>query len=263
MGHIHVVQRGDTLSRIASSNGLPNWRVIYDHPRNATFRARRPDPNLIHPGDQIYIPIDGNVRPGAPPSTGQAAGATGSNGTSVADEQARREALIRAIMDPAAREPAIRAALRENELNYRLFHDPRYQLSRGIRPPSVPPPGSFDEVRPGTISDIVNATLAYPAVRRAVDQLREQAISQVRRNWDQLSGGDRAILITHTAVIGALGAASIASSDTTRQAAYNLIRDREINVPVPWMPGLSVQFTTGEEHRVGLTIDIAELLKDP
>jgi len=43
----YTVRPGDSLSSIASRNGLSSWRDIYDHPDNATFRTRRPNPNLV------------------------------------------------------------------------------------------------------------------------------------------------------------------------------------------------------------------------
>jgi Putative peptidoglycan binding domain len=55
----HVVERGECLSSIAHSYGFMNWRVIYDDDRNAPFRALRSNPNLIYPGDELYIPACG------------------------------------------------------------------------------------------------------------------------------------------------------------------------------------------------------------
>jgi hypothetical protein len=52
----YVVQPGDYLSKIAHEHGYPDWRTIYDHPQNADFRRRRPNPNLIYPGDQLFLP---------------------------------------------------------------------------------------------------------------------------------------------------------------------------------------------------------------
>ncbi len=52
----YTVQRGDNLSKIARAHRLSNWRDIYDHAENADFRRRRPNPNLIHPGDVVMIP---------------------------------------------------------------------------------------------------------------------------------------------------------------------------------------------------------------
>lgn len=56
MSRCYTVVRGDNLSRLARRFGLRGWRAIYDHPWNADFRRQRPDPNLIHPGDVLYIP---------------------------------------------------------------------------------------------------------------------------------------------------------------------------------------------------------------
>ena len=55
---IHTVAPGDTLGRIGQRHGL-SWREIYNAPQNAAFRARRPNPNMIKPGDKIYIPSKG------------------------------------------------------------------------------------------------------------------------------------------------------------------------------------------------------------
>jgi Putative peptidoglycan binding domain len=52
----HLVQQGECLSNIADQYGFTDYRTIYDHPNNAALRARRPNPNLIFPGDRIYIP---------------------------------------------------------------------------------------------------------------------------------------------------------------------------------------------------------------
>lgn len=54
---MHVVKQGECLSLIAEAYGLANWRVIYDAPENEAFRQKRPDPNLIYPGDELYIPL--------------------------------------------------------------------------------------------------------------------------------------------------------------------------------------------------------------
>ena len=56
MGFRHKVRQGEYLSKIAHQNGFADWRTIYDHAENAAFRELRPDPNLIHPGDELFIP---------------------------------------------------------------------------------------------------------------------------------------------------------------------------------------------------------------
>jgi Putative peptidoglycan binding domain/LysM domain len=52
----YTVVQGDCLSSIASRFGFSDWRVLYDHPSNAELRTKRPNPNLICPGDQLFVP---------------------------------------------------------------------------------------------------------------------------------------------------------------------------------------------------------------
>jgi len=55
----YVVKSGDWLSKIAAAHGFSDWRDIYYHPDNAAFRAQRPNPDLIYPGDVVMIPDQG------------------------------------------------------------------------------------------------------------------------------------------------------------------------------------------------------------
>ncbi|WP_046869564.1 LysM peptidoglycan-binding domain-containing protein [Microvirga massiliensis] len=52
----YIVKSGDTLTRIASKFGFKLYTDIYNHPSNAEFRKKRPNPNLIYPGDRVQIP---------------------------------------------------------------------------------------------------------------------------------------------------------------------------------------------------------------
>jgi N-acetylmuramoyl-L-alanine amidase len=56
MAKTHRVKQGECLSSIAKKYSFTDWRTIYNHPQNAEFRRKRPNPNLIYPGDQIFIP---------------------------------------------------------------------------------------------------------------------------------------------------------------------------------------------------------------
>ena len=44
------------MSSIAKKYGYGDWKSIYDHSRNAAFKQKRPNPNHIFPGDQVFIP---------------------------------------------------------------------------------------------------------------------------------------------------------------------------------------------------------------
>ena len=52
----YTVKSGDCLSTIAAQYGFHNYRTIYDHPGNAALKAKRPNPNIIYPGDIVFIP---------------------------------------------------------------------------------------------------------------------------------------------------------------------------------------------------------------
>lgn len=56
MATIHIVEQGEYLSSIAKQYRFANYRTIYDHPQNAEFKRKRPNPNVIFPGDELFIP---------------------------------------------------------------------------------------------------------------------------------------------------------------------------------------------------------------
>lgn len=51
----YTVKQGDCLSSIAQKYGL-FWKKVYEHPKNADFRKKRPNPNIIYPGDVVFVP---------------------------------------------------------------------------------------------------------------------------------------------------------------------------------------------------------------
>ena len=61
----YVIKAGDTLGKIALAHGFRSYKDIYDHPDNTAFRAKRPNPNLIYPGDVLMIP--NKISPPVPP----------------------------------------------------------------------------------------------------------------------------------------------------------------------------------------------------
>src|SRR5262249_23211668 len=53
---------------VLASRSVRVRRHIYDHPDNAAFRLKRPDPNRIYPGDVLMIPGgDSPSSPSPPP----------------------------------------------------------------------------------------------------------------------------------------------------------------------------------------------------
>lgn len=51
----HIVEQGECLATIAARHGYA-WQTIYNAPENAALRRRRPNPNVLHPGDAVVIP---------------------------------------------------------------------------------------------------------------------------------------------------------------------------------------------------------------
>ena len=66
---MYTVVQGDCLSAIAHKFGFADWRTIYNHGNNAEFRRLRPNPNLIYPGDELFIPDTENRTESAPTDT--------------------------------------------------------------------------------------------------------------------------------------------------------------------------------------------------
>lgn len=60
MAKPYTIRPGDTLSHIAAREGFSSWRDIYYHPDNSGFRAKRPNPDRIFPGDVLMIPDKGD-----------------------------------------------------------------------------------------------------------------------------------------------------------------------------------------------------------
>ena len=56
MPEYYTVEQGDHLSKIAKDNGFTDYTIIWDHPNNADLKKQRQNPNILFPGDQVFIP---------------------------------------------------------------------------------------------------------------------------------------------------------------------------------------------------------------
>jgi hypothetical protein len=67
----YQIERGDFLIRICLRHGHRNWRAVYNHPENAPFRARFPDPNQIDHVNSVnlLIALVGDTAPARPRRT--------------------------------------------------------------------------------------------------------------------------------------------------------------------------------------------------
>ena len=51
----HMVVAGDCILSIAEENGF-QWKTIWNHAANSKLKADRGDPNVLFPGDVVFVP---------------------------------------------------------------------------------------------------------------------------------------------------------------------------------------------------------------
>ena len=54
---LHVVEQGECLSSIAARFGFHDWRLLWNDPQNEELKTKRQDPNILFPGDLVFIPL--------------------------------------------------------------------------------------------------------------------------------------------------------------------------------------------------------------
>jgi hypothetical protein len=126
------------------------------------------------------------------------------------------------------------------------------------RPPLVPPGRGPATARPGTTGDIVKAILRVPVVQTGVQRLQDEAGRQVRQGWESMTPGERALLITHSVVLGGTALTGIALNPEARQFALEQIQGRDI--PLPRIP-VTMRFNlTGPNQQIFFRVNVGQLL---
>ena len=64
---LHTVVQGEHIPGIAAKHGFRDFRSIWNHPRNAQLKQERKNPNVLFPGDEVFIP-DRELREEARPT---------------------------------------------------------------------------------------------------------------------------------------------------------------------------------------------------
>jgi hypothetical protein len=53
---MHEVKQGEHIVRIARQYGLTKPELVWDDPQNAALKEKRKNPNILFPGDQVFVP---------------------------------------------------------------------------------------------------------------------------------------------------------------------------------------------------------------
>ena len=126
------------------------------------------------------------------------------------------------------------------------------------RKPAVPAGKGPDEPRPAGAGDLLKAVVKVPAVDEALTRLQQDAGQQARTAWRGLSGSEKALVITQSALIGGGTVAGILSQPDARQFTLDLLQNRLLPTGVP---GLQFQFNlTGEDQRIQFQLNVGALL---
>ncbi len=104
----------------------------------------------------------------------------------------------------------------------------------------------------------MKAVLKVPAVQAGVERLRMQAEGELRTNWESLSGGERALVITQGVVMSARIIAGVASDPEASRFVLDKVQGQ--NIPIPGLP-MTFQFNlTGPDQRLLIGLDVGALL---
>jgi Putative peptidoglycan binding domain len=52
----YIAKEGDHVTSIAAAHGFSDYREIWNDPANADLKSKRIDPNVLLPGDRLFIP---------------------------------------------------------------------------------------------------------------------------------------------------------------------------------------------------------------
>jgi hypothetical protein len=52
----YTIKQGDHVSKLAKQFGFADFATIWDDPNNAALKQLRKNPNVLNPGDQLFIP---------------------------------------------------------------------------------------------------------------------------------------------------------------------------------------------------------------
>lgn len=174
-----------------------------------------------------------------------------------------KSALAKRLLDPAYIRSVLQKQPQKNAFNLKLQRALKVQQPKKplVPRPQLHPRHPVPAARKGEASDVLDALMGIPAIKQGINTVQNKAAGKLKRDWKHLQNSGKAALITHTVLIAGGSLAGALASNSGRTELYNLLKDREIPMPVPGVPGLQIQLKTGKEHKAMLMFDIAEFLR--
>ncbi len=108
--------------------------------------------------------------------------------------------------------------------------------------PLFTPGAGPDTPRPADFSDVAGAIYKLPPVQSLVERAHDEGRRRLRllhTEWNRSSPGERAVMVTMAGIVVGSSIGILLANQPTRQAAFDLIKGRDI--PVPGVDGLSFQ----------------------
>lgn len=170
-----------------------------------------------------------------------------------------KASLAQRLLDPAYIRRAINSPSEKKYAERQLQRAiKQYQPKRSGTPSQSK---TATKVRAGEISDLLKALMAYPSVKAALARVKRLALEKLEGDWQRLSTAGKAALITQTVAMAGLSGSLLLPSKKGGQDLYNLLRDREIPIPVPGVEGLQIRLKTGKTHQAVIMFDLARFVR--
>ena len=114
--------------------------------------------------------------------------------------------------------------------------------------------------RKADTSDLLKAIMKIPAIKNAIERTKGKAVGNLKRDWKNLSGGGKALLISEAVVIGSGVLAGVLANSDAKRSALEFIEGKTI--PVPGVDGLNLQIDpVGKEKRFMVNFDLMKFLR--
>lgn len=136
--------------------------------------------------------------------------------------------------------------------NWRLFDQSHLERALAEQPSRVAPPlvprGRYEGTpRAAEVGQLAEALWQVPAVQQAAERVLHNVGNTLRQSWNRAPTGHKALIISHSALIGGALLTTLMSNQSVRTDLLDLLSDSKI--PVPGVHGLELQLRHNSQSR--------------